>query len=106
MVRVPVFTLFCNLIASMYLSETKLPRDLLAKKPTFKKFPLIHMFLDQTKKVNFIESQKVPGLLVPSKGYFHVQVQHNLHNLNLVINTSGQGIFEKKIDKILRDLKA
>ena len=100
----------------MCLSETKLSRDLLPKKSTFENFSLMHMFLDQKTKVNFIESQKVPGLLIPSTGQFHVQVQHNLHNLNLVINTSGQehkkGIteknanFRKKIDQILRDLKA
>ena len=33
-------------------------------------------------------------------GQFHVQVHHNLHNLNLVINTYGQwhkkGITDKK----------
>ena len=60
------------------------------------------MFLDQKTKVNFIESQKVRGLLIPSTGEFHVQVQDNLHNLHSVINTSGQGhkkgITEKKCE--------
>ena len=49
-------------------------------------------------------------------GQFHVQVHHNLHNLNLVINTYGewhkkgitdkknQGIFRKNCDQMLRDL--
>ena len=58
MVRVQVFALFCYLIASMQLLETNLPRDLLPKKPTLENFPLIHIFLDQKMKVNFIESQK------------------------------------------------
>ena len=72
------------------------------KKPTFENISLIHMFLDQKTKVNFIESQKVRGLLIPSTGEFHVQVQDNLHNLHSVINTSGQGhkkgITEKKCE--------
>ena len=99
----------------MCLSEAKLPRDLLPKKSTFGNFSLAHMFLDQKTKVNFTENQKVPGLLIPSTRQFHVQVQHNLYNLNLVINTSGQGHkngsteknanFRKKIDQILRDLE-
>ena len=67
------------------------------------------MFLDQKTKVNFIESQKVPGLLIPSTRQFHVQVQHNLYNLNLESTLLGKDIkkgsqkkkriFEKKLIK-------
>ena len=42
----------------------------------------MHIFLDLKTKVNFIESQKVPVLLISATGQFHVQVRHNLHNLN------------------------
>ena len=93
----------------MCLSEAKLPRDLLPKKSTFRNFSLTHMFLDQKTKVNFIESQKVPGLLIPSTRQFHVQVQHNLYNLNLESTLLGKDIkkgsqkkkriFEKKLIK-------